>query len=98
VSIKSINQSIYRTITGPTNLDLAIPYYNLGLVHSKLNELADAENYFRRALEIYSKQLEPSDERIATVSQTLAGVLEETGQLGEAKMLDNQYGTCRMQK
>ncbi|CAB4032486.1 Kinesin light chain, partial [Paramuricea clavata] len=95
----TLSVDIFRKMTATNHLNLANSYYNLGLVHYELNDLPDAEVCFRRALEIYSKQLQSSDKRMARASQNLARVLEETGQLHEAKMLDKQYGrTCRRQK
>ena len=75
---------LYQMATGLNHLGLADSYYNSGLLHSYLREFADAEKCFRRALEIYSKQLEPSHSNIAMVSQHLAGVLQNTDQFSEA--------------
>ncbi|CAB4036995.1 Myotubularin-related 14, partial [Paramuricea clavata] len=73
-------------------IDLGLDsYYNLGLIHFKLNELPEAEDCFRHALEIYYKQLGPSHEMIAMVSAGLAGVLKEAGQSNEAAYLDKEY-------
>ncbi len=95
-SKKSFRLSIrlYLTAYGQNHLGLADSYYTFGLLHYELFEFADAEKYFRSALEIYSKQLKPSHKNIAMVSQHLAGVLEKTGQLDEAECLSKTYGNC----
>ncbi len=94
----TVSIDIYRELTGPNNIYLASSYNNFGLVQFELNELRDAEDCFRRALEIYCQHLEPSHEKIALVSENLAAVLKETGQVNEAAVLDKQYGTCRRQR
>ena len=85
---------LYQKANGLNHLGLADSYYNLGLLHSSLHELADAEKYFRRALEIYSKQLEPSHKNIAMVYRHLAGVLQSTDHIIEANYLSEKYGIC----
>ena len=85
----------YLKANGLNHLGLADSYYNLGRIHFELYELPKAEDCFRRALEIYPKQVGPSHEMIAMVSRHLAGVLKEAGQSNEAAHLDKEYGTCR---
>ena len=81
-------------IASPNHLELGNAYYNLGLAHSELNEKLDAKQCFRRALEIYSQQLEPSNEKLAMVSHKLSNLLKQTGRFSEAADLDKKYGTC----
>ena len=88
LSIKWLQNS-----AGPNHLELGNAYYNLGLAHLELNEKQDAEQYFRRALETYSQQLEPSDKRLAMVSHELSNLLKRTGRFREAADLDKKYGT-----
>ena len=84
----------YRQQSGAGNINLGEAYFNLGLVHLKLIELKDAENCFRRALEIYSKRLESCDKRIVKAYLELINVLKETCQSKEALALKKQYGSC----
>ena len=82
----------YLRITELNNIHLGNPYFNMGLVYVKLNELLKAERCFRQALEIYSmQQLELSDERIGRASSELVDVLEKTGQVEEAAKVRKQY-------
>ena len=90
-SISIINNTLGR----PDHPSLAELYHLLGRVHHELNELSDAENCFRHSRAIYAQYLEPSHRYIVAVSQDLAAVLKENGQLEEAALLDKRYGRCR---
>ena len=88
----------YLNFTVPNNVDLAISYYNLGLVHYKLKELTDAENSFRNSLAIYTQHLKSCHEDIARVYRQLVEVLEEKGQLDKAEVLYEHYNRCLKQE
>ena len=61
----------YLTVHGQNHLGLADSYYNMCYLHRILNELPEAEKCCRQAREIYSKQLEPSHQRVIMVSRQL---------------------------
>lgn len=79
---------ILETLRGPNgeleNGALGEVYNELGSYHRMRNELADAEDYYRRSLEIYAQVHGEDTERYATVLNNLALVQGAVGRRAES--------------
>ena len=70
---------------GPTHVDVATSYNNLGLVYQKMGQLEQAKDYHQRSLDIKIKALGSTHVDVATSYNNLGLVYGKMGQLEQAK-------------
>jgi len=75
---------IQEKLVGPEHLDLAQTLNNLGLLHHTQGRHAEAEAFYRWALEIYEANRHPQDQEAVNLRQNYAAFLQDMGRGHEA--------------
>jgi tetratricopeptide (TPR) repeat protein len=76
---------IYRKLRGEKSLDFATSLHNLAIVYSARQEYDQAEDLFRRSLEIKKDLLDDTHPDLQALKANMAQMLRKAGKIIEAE-------------